>query len=630
MGNPLSYEQELIDAIPVPMFFMDVEGAFIGSNQAFNLFIGKSDTEVREMGVYQLLSGNNVFRHEEIDRILLKNGSIQPFEEEAIGAHSKRYFVRYRKALVHDVKGHVTGIVTTIVDLTDLREVEDALMASESQKKAILDGFPGVLALFDNNLSAIWVNDAGRRTGGKSIGKPCHDIICKSTHNCRDCAVTQSVQSGEVEVAVRTIDSTSGGVEQFFEVIGTPVKNAQGEVENVIVIARNITKRFELEKQLRQTQKLEAVGTLAGGIAHDFNNMLTPIMGYSEIIKLRMSQNGFDDELISEYLGEIFKAGKRAKNLVEQILTFSRSSEQKESRQYLHPIINEVLRLMRSTLPSTIEIDQDIDKTCGPVSIDAVQIQQILINLCTNSSEAIGQEHGKLTVSLKKTELQDDTEKEWLELSVSDSGCGMNQELLERVFDPYFTTKEKGRGTGLGLALVHSIITNHGGHISVATEKNIGSTFQIFLPVSKEATRFDQILTVNNESLDDEKRVILVDDDAQVVQVTSELLKSIGYQVNAFTSPVAALEKFQENPETYDLLLTDLTMPRLTGVELCNMVKVVRPELPVILFTGYSESLDNVVVSDSCIDEYCLKPLSLVELSQTVGRLIGRAQENIN
>ena len=166
--------------------------------------------------------------------------------------------------------------------------------------------------------------------------------------------------------------------------------------------------------------------------------------------------------------------------------------------------------------------------------------------------------------------------------------------------------------------------------MSVASEKNIGTTFQIFLPVSKEATRFDQVLTVSNDPLDGERRVILVDDDAQVVQVTSELLKSIGYQVNAFTSPVDALEKFQENPGTYDLLLTDLTMPRLTGVELCSKVKVVRPELPVILFTGYSESLDNVVISDSCIDEFCLKPLSLVEMSQTVGRLIGSAQKNIN
>jgi PAS domain S-box-containing protein len=401
MAVTLSYEQELIDAISVPLFFLDLQGDFIGSNDAFSRFIGRPDKEVRESGVYNLLVGGKSIDHEEFDRMLLETGTVEPFEGEAIGSGGRRHSVIYRKSLVSDGEGNKTGIVTTIVDLADLKDVQRALVASESQKKAILDGFPGIIALFDVSLSAVWVNDTVWQSMDMPIGKLCHEIICKKSADCENCAVPRSVIDGQVRIGTHRIEHGDDSDDIFYEVIGTPVKDGNGRVESVVVIARDVTDRFQLERQLRHAQKMEAIGTLAGGVAHDFNNVLTPIMGYAEILKLKMRQEGYEDQSVFDYLGEILKAGKRAKGLVDQILAFSRSNEQKESLQYLHPIVKEVMKLMRVTLPSTIRIDQDIDQDCGTVFVDPVQIHQVLVNLCANSSEAIGSDHGTLIIRLK-------------------------------------------------------------------------------------------------------------------------------------------------------------------------------------------------------------------------------------
>lgn len=621
MAKPLSYEHELIDAIPVPVFFLDTNGTFIGSNVAFNTFVGMSDDEVGEKGIYNMLVPNSIEKHKEIDRILLERGYTQPFEDEAIGSRGRLYNVIFRKSLIHDSEGRITGVVTTINDLTDLKDAEKALLASESQKKAILDGFPGTIILFDVNLTAIWVNDTIRRTVDKPIGKLCPEIICGNNKGCKNCAVPRSVRTGKVSIGTQRIESPDSGHDIFYEVIGTPVKGSEGTIESVIVIARDITERYKLEKQLRHAQKMEAIGTLAGGIAHDFNNVLTPIMGYSEIIKLKMKQEGFEDDVISEYLGEILDASKRAKSLVDQILAFSRSSEQKESLQYLHPIVKEVIKLMRVTLPTTIQINHDINESCRAVSVDPVQIHQVLINLCTNSADAIGDNHGVLSVKLKNAESDVVEEKDWIELVIEDSGCGMSQDLRERVFEPYFTTKEKERGTGMGLALVHSIITRHGGRIELDSEENVGTTFRIYLPPAKKVTTLNQIVS-SEEIIEGQGNVLLVDDESQVVRVTSELLGSLGYRVTGRSSPVEALQDFRNNPDDFDLLLTDLTMPKLTGLELSSEIKKIRPGFPVILFTGYSERLTAEEATRAGIDKYCMKPVSFKDLSQAVGDLI--------
>ena len=508
------------------------------------------------------------------------------------------------------------------MNLEDRQNILDALFESEAQKKAIVDGFSGILILFDTKMRATWVNKATQKRYPGAIGKTCHEIFCYKNDKCSICAFLRSMKTGEIETSTqRTGMLAPDGDETIFDITASPVKDKNGGTSGIIVIAQNVTEQYRLEKQLRHTQKMEAIGTLAGGVAHDFNNVLTPIMGYSEIIRLKMKHDGVEDKAVYDYLEEILKAAKRAKSLVEQVLTFSRSIEKKAVLQYLHPIIKEVLKLMRVTLPSTINIQQHIDENCGRVLIDSVQLHQVMINLCTNASHAMTGKHGVLSVSLKAVPPGPDG-KEWLELAVSDTGRGIEEELLDRIFEPYFTTKEKTSGTGMGLAMVHGIISRQGGHINVESTVGKGTTFRIFLPVARRDSGLEQVISITDLK-GGSGNILLVDDEEQVVQVTGEILQSLGYTVIGRTSPKEAMEIFAQAPDKFDLLLTDLTMPELTGLELAEHIKGIRPDLPIILCTGYSDQVSKDAAVEAGIDEYCMKPISMRELSAVVGKFLG-------
>lgn len=620
----------LLDAVSVPCFCTDIEGRYTYGNKAFAQFLGVIPEVVRETGVYGLLAPEAVEKLEAIDRELLTKGGESSYEGYALSSAGEELAVVYKKNLIRTPGGKSLGVMTTLIDLSTLREVKGALDASESQKQAIIEGFPGILGLFDRNMNALWVNEAVRRICPEPIGKSCHQIFCRRNTNCDTmCAVYRSAQSGRIELSVKSTHMFSEeGEELMFEMTGTPVRSGSGEITGVVVIARDVSERFKLEKQLRHTQKMEAIGTLAGGIAHDFNNVLTPIMGYSEIIRLKMRQDGHTDQAINDYVEEILRAARRAKSLVEQILTFSRSSEKKELLQYIHPIVKEVMKLMRVTLPTTIQIKEEIDEHCGLVNIDPVQIHQILINLCTNSAHAMVGSRGTLTVRLAKGG-RDDEGRDWVELSVADTGCGIEPQMLDRIFEPYFTTKEKSRGTGMGLAMVHGIISRQGGRIAVESQVGVGTVFRVFLPLSTEKTLFEQVVSAS-EIARGTGRILLVDDEAQVVQVTGQMLGSLGYQVTGRTSATEAFELFAEAAQDYDLLITDLTMPELTGVELSNRFKAIRPDLPVILFTGYSDQFSKDAAQKAGVDEYCTKPLSLRELATVVHRLLDSGMGNLH
>lgn len=499
----------------------------------------------------------------------------------------------------------------------------DALFESEAQKRAIVDGFSGILILFDRNLKAQWVNMATDARYTDALGKSCHEIFCSQREKCTSCAIRLCVESGKIESSIqKTIVFGVDGDEIVFDITASPVKDKHGDVSGIIGIAQNVTEQFRLEKQLRHTQKMEAIGTLAGGVAHDFNNVLTPIMGYTEIIRLKLKQDGFSDKAVFDYLEEILKAAKRAKSLVEQVLTFSRSIEKKEVLQHIHPIVKEVLKLMRSTLPSTIVIRDNIDENCGRVVIDPVQIHQVLINLCTNASHAMAGQHGVLKVTMGPTPQTGDG-KEWLELSVADTGCGIDEKLLDRIFEPYFTTKEKTSGTGMGLAVVHGIVSRQGGFIKVESEIGKGTNFRVFLPVVQKETAIDHIVSLGDLQSGSGK-ILLVDDEEQVVQVTGEILQSLGYKVVGRTSPREAIALFSEDPQQFDMLITDLTMAEFTGLELSEKVKSLRPDLPIILITGYSDQVPKDTAFSAGIDAYCMKPISMRELSTIVGKFLGK------
>ena len=508
------------------------------------------------------------------------------------------------------------------MDRQQLQETLEALFESEAQRRAIVEGFSGILLFFDRDLKARWINRTTDCRQIDAIGKSCHEIFCSKGDRCKDCAFRKCLRSVRIEsTRQRTGIYGVDGDELVFEITASPVKDRFGEISGIIGIAQNVTEQYRLERQLRHTQKMEAIGTLAGGVAHDFNNILTPIMGYAEIIRLKMKQDGLVDHTVFDYLDEILKASKRAKSLVEQVLTFSRSVEKKEVLQYLHPIVKEVLKLMRSTLPSTIVIQEKIDEHCGRVLIDPVQLHQVLINLCTNAADAMAGRHGVMNVQLGMAPQTGDG-KDWLELTIADSGCGISEEHLDRIFEPYFTTKEKTSGTGMGLAMVHGIVSRQGGFIKVESELGKGTIFRVLLPVAQKELPQDQVLSLSDLQTGS-GRILLVDDEEQVVQVTGAILQSLGYEVVGTSSPRQALELFAERSEQFDMLITDLTMAELTGLELSVQVKKLRPDLPIILITGYSEQVSKEAAVKAGVAEYCMKPISMRELSSVVGKFLG-------
>ncbi len=395
----------------------------------------------------------------------------------------------------------------------------------------------------------------------------------------------------------------------------------------ILGVIRDITERKKFERQLIQSQKMEAIGTLAGGIAHDFNNILTPIHGYVEMAILK----AHDTEKVTSNLTEVLKAVHRAKDLVLQILTFSRQEGQKTAPTNVGVIVKEAIKLLRSSIPSTIEIRQNIDQHCGSVMANPTHIHQVLMNLCTNAYHAMRETGGVLGVVLKPFEITASDESPqvkltpgmYIRLEVSDTGKGMDPETLSRIFEPYFTTKDKGEGTGLGLSIVHGIIKGLDGDISVYSEVGKGSTFMVYFPAMRaHINDYSNIIQTPPQGGDE--CILLVDDEETVLHVEEQILKSLGYRVEAFTSPHDALERFRKKPDTYDLVMSDMTMPIMTGDLLAREIIELRPDVPVILCTGFSEILKKEEAMAIGISDYMTKPLDIIKLALTLRNLLDR------
>ena len=390
------------------------------------------------------------------------------------------------------------------------------------------------------------------------------------------------------------------------------------------VIYEDITEQRRLEDQLRQAQKMEAIGTLAGGIAHDFNNILGAIIGYTELTLEDVTAN----KKVRRRLEKVLQSGLRARDLVSQILTFSRQTKKERRTISISPIIKDALKLLRATLPTTIQIHQHLETETDLIVGDPVQIHQVLMNLCTNAKHAMRKEGGTLELSLTEATLQSEESAalfhldpgRFLKLTVSDTGHGIPPEITERIFDPYFTTKEKGEGTGLGLSVVHGIITEHGGAIRVSSEVGTGTTFQIFLPLSEDQSVAQP--KAEKPVLRGSENILLVDDEALLTESYGEILESLGYQVVTKTSSTEALETFRLQPRRFDLVLTDYTMPNMTGIQLAEALLKVRPDIPIILYSGFTEDITPQKAKSKGIKEMLSKPLSKHDLSAVLRRCL--------
>ena len=375
------------------------------------------------------------------------------------------------------------------------------------------------------------------------------------------------------------------------------------------------------EKQLQQVMKLQAIGTLAGGIAHDFNNILFPIVGYTELTMDDVPEGS----QARQNLDEVLKAANRAKELVQQILTFSRQSSQERRPLKVQYLIKEATKLLRATIPSSIEIECNIDESCGPIKGDPTQIHQIIMNLCTNAYHALQETGGKLEVSLKEIYISYEQSLDrvgmkigkHIELMVKDSGHGMEPQVIERIFEPYFTTKEQGKGTGLGLSVIHGIVKSHGGDITVSSRPGNGATFKVYLPIiddiEEEIHVIEPLIAINGE-----ERILLVDDEAQIIDIEQQILERLGYKVTPKTDSEEALEEFAAQPDRFDLVITDMTMPKMTGDQLARRMMDIKPQIPVILCTGFNEAISEEKALAMGIDKFVMKPIVKDELASTI------------
>ncbi len=401
-------------------------------------------------------------------------------------------------------------------------------------------------------------------------------------------------------------------------------KGAAGELLGYQGIVRDITEQKRLEGQVYQAQKMEAIGTLAGGIAHDFNNILSIILGYTDLAR----EDAPPDSKFASDLDKVLEAGKRAKDLVQQILAFSRQAEIERIPIQLQSLIKEALKMLRSSIPTTIEIRENIDSKSGVVLADPTQINQILMNLCTNANHAMEESGGILTIALNSIHV-DKSDRllslniepgEYVLLTVADTGSGIGPDVLDKIFDPYFTTKEVGKGTGLGLAIIHGIIVDYGGAITVESEVGKGTTFRVYFPVV-EQEELTIIKGVGKIPMGNE-RILFVDDEELLIEMGQDMLERLGYSVTVRSNSLDALATFQNDPAAFDVIITDQTMPGMTGADLARRMLQIRPDIPIILCTGYSNLIDEKTAKSLGVKEFTLKPLTKGTIAKLLRKVL--------
>lgn len=392
----------------------------------------------------------------------------------------------------------------------------------------------------------------------------------------------------------------------------------------ILAILRDVTLQHRLEEKLQQTQKMEAIGTLAGGIAHDFNNILGVIMGYAEL-SLRDIGN---TETVKRNLGQVLTASERARELVQQILAFSHRSEQEFKPVTVNPIVRETIKLLRASLPKTIEIRQRIHSEPLTILSTPTQIHQVLMNLCTNAAHAMDEEGGLLEISVDPFPVSSGTQwqehslvpGDYVRIAVSDTGCGIDKSILRKIFDPFFTTKDVGRGTGMGLAVVHGIVKSHKGAVHVDSEPGKGSRFEVFFP--QILNRRDPEKKAAVPLLTGNGRILFVDDEELLLEVGKQMMERLGYEVESCNNPLNALRIFCKHPAKFDLILTDMTMPCMSGDMLAREILKIRPDIPIILCTGYSEHMSEEKAKDMGIKALLIKPLDISRLAGVIHQVI--------
>ncbi len=523
---------------------------------------------------------------------------------------------------------HSAGVTFTALDITERKQAEADLQDSEERFRTALEANPDPFILYDMDGQVIFFNPAFTRVFGwtleEQLGQKMDQFVPKKNWP-ETRMMIETVLAGKSVSATETCRYTKDGKIIPVIISGAVYHDRQGNPAGSIINLRDISEQKRLQSQLQQAQRMEAIGTLAGGIAHDFNNILSAVIGYTEIALNDVEK----DSLLQSNLKEVLNAGARAKDLVKQILTFSRQAEQELKPVQIKIAVNEALKLIRASLPTTIEIHQTVESNSA-VLADLTQMHQVVMNLCTNASHAMQAAGGTLRVSLVDVEIESDFAAghpgllpgPYIQLSVMDTGHGMTSEVLNRIYDPFFTTKEKGEGTGMGLSVVHGIVKSHGGEVIVHSEPGKGTSFEIYFPAIEktEIRKTDAVLplAIGNE------RILFVDDEPSLVHIGKQILKPLGYKVEARTSSLEALELFKVKSEKFDLVITDMTMPKMTGDDLAREILKIRTNIPIILCTGYSKKISEGKVEALGVRALVMKPIVAEQLATIVRRVLDK------
>ena len=607
-------------------------------NPAFAAMLGYDAPEdLYALGsIFPLFAPHEHERMRQYNQARLQQRPEVPSRFEIVAVHQNGAFRWLESLSQRTVWKGEAAVQSMFVDVTACKQAETDLRESEERLRAFAAALPDAAYILDEDGRYFELLTSQEpllyRKMSALQGRLLQDVIPQPlADRCLE-TVRRTLATNTSQVLEYSLDAPAG--HRWFEGRTSPLHGLPGSHDMVVWVARDITdrKRAEearqtLEGQLRQAQKMEAMGVLAGGIAHEFNNILGGIIGFADLIRFD-APPGSD---VDEHAQLILQAGRRAKELVQQILTFSHRG-QPETRQAVSVtrVIQEGLRLIRASLPSTIAIHSHFTQAATTVWANTNQLSQVLLNLCANAEHAMRGRGGRLDIQVDTCALSQPGPSSYLPvasgsytlLRVSDTGCGMPQEVAEHIFEPFFTTKPVGEGVGLGLSVVYSIIESHHGAITVESQPGVGTTVVVYLPTYDEPEAASE--APQRELPHGQGRILVVDDEAALVRFAQRLLERLGYKVAATTSSVEALDYFRLDPQGFDAILTDQTMPQITGEELARAVRELRADIPIILCSGYSQGLTAAKLWDLRIDAFCMKPLGAYELANTLHRLLSQ------